>query len=78
MACSQTLFDLISSSSSSLGIERSGMVYVPTSSSTSDSLFSSFGSSMLGVSSLRGELGLSNFFLDEQVLYQDVHRFYLQ
>ena len=69
----QTLLDLTSSSSSSLGTERSAMVDVPTSSSTSNNLFSLFGSSMLGVSYLGGESketssGLSNFFLDCGIL----------
>ena len=68
MACSQTLLDLTSSSSSSLGTERSAMVDVPTSSSTSNNLFSSYGSSIFEGSSLGGEsketsLGLSNSFL---------------
>ena len=66
MACSQTLFGLTTFSSSPLGTERSAMVDVATSSSTSNNLFSSCGSSMLVVSSLGGEsketsLGLSDF-----------------
>ena len=73
MACSQMLLDLTSFSSSSLATERPAMVDVPTSSSTSNNIFSSFGSSMLGVSSLGGEsgetsLGLSNSFLDGVIL----------
>ena len=48
MACSQALLN-VTSSSSSLGTERSRMVRVPTSSTTSNNLFSSFGNSMLGV-----------------------------
>ena len=62
-----SLLDLTFTSSSSMGSERSGVVDVPTSSSTSNNLFSSFGSSTMGVSSLRvgskeTSLGLSNLF----------------
>ena len=61
------------SSSTSLGTERSAMVDVPKSSSTSNNLFSSFRSSVLGVSSLGGESketawGFSSFFLDGGIL----------
>ena len=73
MACSQTLLDLTYSSSTSLGTERSAMVDVQTLSSTSNNLFSSFVSSMLGVSSLGDEsketsLALSSFFWDGGIL----------
>ena len=52
IAYSYTLLSLTSSLSNSLCKGRSGMVEVPTSSSSSNNLFSSFGSSMIGVSTL--------------------------
>ena len=69
----QTLLELTSSSSSSLGNERFGMADVPTSSSSSNNLFSSFGCLIVAVSALmHGSketcLGLSTFFLDGVIL----------
>ena len=67
------MLDLTFSSKTSLGTGRSAMVDVPTSSSTSNNLFSSFQSSVLGDSPLGGEskensLGLSSFFVDGVIL----------
>ena len=65
MACSQTLLGLTSSSSSALGTQGSEMVDAP---STSNNLFSSFGSSVLGGASKETSFGLSSFFLDRGIM----------
>ena len=78
MAWYQTLIGVTSSSSpSSFDIEKSWMVDTPTSSSSSNYLFSSFGSANLGRSagafdSSQTSFGLAPFVLDSDIVVSNL------